>query len=241
MEDEIDIEVVDYFDNASKDNDQPEPRPTQNPMESKDLQFAKPSPTPASIGAPGLTEVTQLITEAIAPLETAINELSQVQSEGAQAIEQANKTTLKAIRDMKESLQQVIDTPDPEGGTDLDTAYNISAFQFQAAMLQPCNGQILPAAVRDEIDRLYKIEKEYEVAKRAAATLNYLLDHTPILLKPPDDPDERSLMLSMLNSWYTQAHPDRPPLKLHSSGYSPARSLATVPNIFKSSSQIIPQ
>lgn len=115
-----------------------------------------------------------------------------------------------AINEMNESLQ---DSPD---------AYNISSLQFQAAMLQPCNGQILPASVRDEIDRLYLVEKEYNIAKRAQKALILIVEHDPVMLNLPEDPDERILIMELMNEWYTREYPDRKPLKIASTLSSPS-------------------
>jgi hypothetical protein len=186
----------------------------QTPRE--DIQFAKPPsqpelPEPPELPHPDIATITELLTEALRPLESAIETLVEAQDEEIQETAQANKLLLKTISDMNKSLQQIITTP--QSGTSPD-AHNISAFQFQAAMLQPCNGQILPEYVRAEIDRLYTIEKAYKIARRAERALDHILDHDQILIKLPDNPDEQLLLTSVLNGWYTQAHPDREPLKL---------------------------
>lgn len=186
----------------------------QTPQE--DLQFAKPPsqpelPEPPEPTHPDIATITELLTETLRPLESAIETLVEAQDEEIQETAQANKLLLKTISDMNESLQQIITTP--QSGTSPDD-HNISALQFQAAMLQPCNGQILPECIRAEIDRLYSIEKAYKISKRAERALDHILDHDQILIKLPDNPDEQLLLTSVLNGWYTQAHPDREPLKL---------------------------
>lgn len=154
--------------------------------------------------------IAQLITGALSPLETAINELHQ--ENGEESRTDGYLTTF--ISEIGESLHKAIN--DLASETSPDAAYNVSALQFQAAMLQPCNGQILPASVRDEIDRLYAVEDAHNIAKRAEQALNHLLDHDPILLKIPDDLEEQQLMMAVLNAWYTKAYPERNPLKLSS-------------------------
>ena len=107
-----------------------------------------------------------------------------------------------AINEMNESLQDAI--------------------QQATQRLQPCNGQILPASVRDEIDRLYLVEKEYNIAKRAQKALILIVEHDPVMLNLPEDPDERLLIMELMNEWYTREYPDREPLKISSAASSPS-------------------
>lgn len=120
----------------------------------------------------------------------------------------------KALSELCDIATQALE--DIQNGVKSDN-YNLSALQFQVAMLQPCNGQILPAAVRDEIDRLYAIEKKYAVAELAHRVLVRIVEHEPILVTIPEGPDDRLIMLAILNRWYSKAYPDRDPLKLSSS------------------------
>lgn len=196
-EDDMDIVEIDYFDNASG-HEESSTLHTKLPQEQKDIVFAEPPSPPEEPDpiTPDTSEIAEIITEAIQPLESLIMDLAQAHGEGMDARVQANKQILTAISTLTKSMQQVMSTPQ-----------NITA-------LGDCNNQILPAAVSDEIDRLYGIEKAHEISKRAEKALNHILDHDPILLKIPEDPDERLLFIEVMNGWYTQAYPDRKALKL---------------------------
>jgi hypothetical protein len=161
---------------------------------------------PAEPKHPDVTTIAQLIEEALAPLQESIDTLTEVYLEEPPWCERLSKLIKEVNKPIKGT------TPDP------DDSYNISALKFQAAMLQPCNGQILPAAVRDEIDRLYKIEAAHKISERAERALNHILYNDPIMIKLPDNQDDRLLFMSVLNGWYTQAHPNRAPLKLSPGG-----------------------
>ena len=200
------MEEID-FDNApahsaeGEATEQVSPPKEDIPGHHEEIVFADPpkhDPPKQDELQPDTEEITKLITNAVHPLEIAISKMNE---------------------SLQDAIQQAIQRPQSETSPD---AYNISALQFQAAMLQPCNAQILPAAVRDEIDRLYRIEDAHNIAKRAEHALNHIIDHALILLKIPDDPDEQRLMLSMLNTWYTKAYPDRKPLKIASTASSPS-------------------
>lgn len=196
-EDDMGIEEIDYFDNASGHEESSIPH-TEPPQEQKDIIFAEP-PTPPEEPDPttlNTSEIAEIITENLYPLESAITNLAQAHGEGVDAIAQANGQILTIIGNLNESLQQVLHPP--QSGTDPGK----------------CNNQIIPAAVSDEIDRLYGIEKAHEISKRAERALNHILDHDPILLKIPEDPDERLLFMAVMNEWYTQAYPNRKALKL---------------------------
>ena len=212
----------DYFDTEDADTDHEIP---QGPPR-EDLEFGKPpQPEPPEPAPPDMATIAELLTEALHPLESAIGDLAQAHTKGLQAREQTTNFLLKTLSDMKDSLTQSI----TESRSETNPGdHNISALQFQAAMLQPCNGQILPEYVRDEIDRLYDVEKAYKITKRAVHALEYILNQDRILLKLPEDPDEQLLFMAVLNGWYTQAHPDRQPLKLSRSAPSPPASSGDV-------------
>jgi hypothetical protein len=90
--------------------------------------------------------------------------------------------------------------------------------QGDNSTINPCEDKILPAAVSDEIDRLYKIEDAHQISERAERALNLIIDNNPILIKLPDNPDDQLLLMETLNRWYKQAYPDREPLKLSTPG-----------------------
>lgn len=99
----------------------------------------------------------------------------------------------------------------------------------QAAGLQTTRYQS-PASVCYALDSKCNVEDMYALSELAETALNHIIEHEPILLKPPDDLDERLLFLAMLNAWYTKAYPDREPLKL-SSPAPPSHSLVALGTI----------
>lgn len=74
----------------------------------------------------------------------------------------------------------------------------------------------LPAPVRHAINDQCDIKDMYALSELAEKALNHIIEHEPILVKLPDDLDERLEFLAVLNAWYTKAHQDREPLKLSS-------------------------
>lgn len=193
MENEMEEE---YFDNAPAHSAEGEATEKANtpeehiPGNHKEIVFA--DPPKQDEPHPDAEEIAQLIANAVHPLEIAINEMNE---------------------SLQDAIQQATQRPQSDSSPD---AYNISSLQFQVAMLQPCNGQILPASVRDEIDRLYLVEKEYNIAKRAQKALILIVEHDPVMLNLPEDPDERLLIMELMNEWYTREHPKRKPLKISS-------------------------
>lgn len=153
--------------------------------------------------------IAQIIQEEIKPLQDAIETLTEVYLEKPKWCTDLSKLANNLI----ESIPGESSNKRGAKATS-DDWYNISALQFQAAMLQPCNGQVLPAYVRDEIDRLYSVEKKYATAIRANRALTLIVDHDPVMLRLPEDPDERLLLMEVLNEWYTKEYPERKPLTL---------------------------
>ena len=78
----------------------------------------------------------------------------------------------------------------------------------------PCNGKVLPEYLRNEIERLYGVEKKYTTAIRANRALTLIVEHDPVMLKLPEDPDEQLLLMEVMNEWYTREYPERKPLTL---------------------------
>lgn len=149
---------------------------------------------------PDVITIAQLIEDALNPLIESIETMTEAYTEEPQGYTRLSEL----INERSKSLHQEINKSLKEPTSDPD---------------QPCNGQILPASVRDEIDRLYKIEKAHKISERAERALNHILDNDPILIKLPDNLDDRLLLMSVLNGWYTQAYPDRAPLKLSPGGH----------------------
>ena len=153
--------------------------------------------------------LTQLIKEAVTPLRESIETLTEVYLEEPQWC-----TDLSAL--INELIKSIPGESSNKQGANAtsDDWYNISTLQFQAAMLQPCNGQVLPAYVRDEIERLYGVEEKYAIAIRAQRALALIVETDPVMLKLPEDPDERLLLMEVVNEWYTREYPERKPLTL---------------------------
>lgn len=157
--------------------------------------------------------IAQLIKEAVTPLRVAVETLTEVYIEEPQWCTDLTKLASELIKSIPgESSNKRGEKNFSEKFT--DDRYNISALQFQAAMLQPCNGQVLPAYVRDEIERLYGVEKKYAIAIRANRALTLIVEHDPVMLKIPEDPDERLLFMEVVNEWYTREYPKRKPLTI---------------------------
>lgn len=153
--------------------------------------------------------LTQLIKEAVTPLRVAVETLTEVYIEEPQWCIDLSTLGRKLIRSIPgESSHK-------RGANAIsDDRYNLSALQFQAAMLQPCNGQVLPTYVRDEIERLYAVERRYAIAIRAQRALKLIVECDPVMLKLPEDPDEQLLLMEVVNEWYTREYPERKPLTI---------------------------
>jgi len=155
--------------------------------------------------------ITHIIEDAVMPLRVSIETLAEVYLEEPQWCTDLSELINELIKSIpKESSHK------RGANSTSDDRYNISALQFQAAMLQPCNGQVLPTYVRDEIKRLYGVEEKYAIAVRAQRALTLIVEHDPVMLKLPEDLDERLLFMEVVNEWYTREYPERKPLTLNS-------------------------
>ena len=153
-------------------------------------------------------DFAQLIEDAVTPLMESIDTLSELITEDPPGLAQLSQQLATAAK----SIQEAITNIQPQNASSPDDP-NISALKFQVAMCQPCNGNLLPAAVSHELDRLYVIEDAYATAAPAEKALTHLLDYTPVLIRLPTDPDDRLLTLALLNAWYKRARPHKEPLE----------------------------
>ena len=195
-EDESGFDKNDHFDTEPPGPESPEEEPTTEDQEDTHPEGA---------------EIAQIIEEAVMPLQEAIETLTEAYLEEPQWCTELSTLVGKLMASIpKESSHK------RGANSTSDDRYDISALQFQAAMLQPCNGQVLPTYVRDEITRLYGVEEKYATAVRAQRALTLIVESDPVMLKLPEDPDERLLFMEVVNEWYTREYPERKPLTLKS-------------------------
>jgi len=190
MDSEADNEFEEHFDIESDDEDVGD----------------KSTTTHAEPTHPDMTEIAQLIEDALNPLRGSVETMTEAYTEEPQGYERLSELINERSKSLHHEINKLIKEPTPD------------PLQPQDAMLQPRDGQILPASVRDEIDRLYQIEKAHKISERAERALNHIIDNDPILIKLPYNQDDQLLLMSILNGWYTQAHPERAPLKLSPGG-----------------------
>jgi 3-oxoacyl-ACP reductase-like protein len=204
-------EVVEY-DGAPAD-DSPEPQEPEeseatytDPQTSSDLPFPTPPVTTMPPPHPDINATTSAIEAAVRPLEVAIAEMAANQKENVQE----SDNTFEILSTMSESLHELLTDIKKEIGAYEST---VSSMKFQTAMMQSFIGQHIPAAVKEEIDRLYAVEDAYNIAELAERVIEYITKN-PALIKLPEDEDETQMLLAMINTWHVRAHPGEGKLRI---------------------------